>query len=284
MISFWFRETFLSIKKAQASFILSIISTTISVSLIIISLFLFILTTLYDQKIRESFSISLFLNDDVDKKAIQNLEKELQDKNFIRIINFISKEEAAENFIAETGEDFYKILDYNPLPASFEIYLGEEYVRQDSIINIKNELSSLAGVEEIGYSDDVYYKLLDYLNQIKKYISGGTILLIFISLYLIYSTNKLILNQRYDELNTMKLIGSKLVNIKMPVILNSVIIGIISAVISAAILYTSAGFIKENFSLPSDLIPGLILLGLVIGPVMGILVSIISLRKVSLKI
>lgn len=284
---FSLKEAFLLIKRARASFFLSLISLSISVLLIVASLALIQSSEIIEKKIKEDVTINLFLKDNISSVQINELKNKLKGKDYIKTINFIDKDKAAEIFIRETGEDFRKLLDYNPLPASFTITLNNKYFNKDSLDTIISSLSGISGIDDVGFKDEFIYKLISLLNSIKKYIFILTGIILLISIYIVYSTVKLIISSRFEELETMKLVGAKLMTIKMPVILNALIVGLVAGLISTAIfiLFISvfADYIKVINLLGTS---KYIYVGLLVcaGPVLGILVSILSLKRLSLKI
>ncbi len=85
----------------------------------------------------------------------------------------------------------------------------------------------------------------------------------------------------------MKFVGAKLSTIKMPIIINSAITGIIAGIISLSIVWIGYMYIKKYLvsidQVVTNKIEFLVLL-LALGPIIGIIVTIISLRKISLKI
>jgi len=85
----------------------------------------------------------------VNENEIQLFKEELENFNYIRSVDFISKEEAAETFIKETGEDFREILSYNPLPASFIVTLNFDEVASDSLHLVADQIASLEWVDEV---------------------------------------------------------------------------------------------------------------------------------------
>ncbi len=133
MIYFWLKESFKLIGRAKGSFFISLISMTISVFLIITSLILIRISDILQSGIKESITINIFLNDSINKNDLKQFEDKLKEEEFTKLVKFISKEQAADNFIKETGEDFRKILDYNPLPASFSVSLKENFVNKNSL-------------------------------------------------------------------------------------------------------------------------------------------------------
>ena len=125
------------------------------------------------------------------------------------------------------------------------------------------------------------------LNNVKQYIFVITAALFLISLYIVYSTMQLIINSKYDELDTMKLVGAKISTIKLPIILNGVFIGIFAGLISLGVFYFLFFYFDvfiSSFGVKSFFKPYYIAVVIGIGPLLSLLVSFISLRKVSLKI
>ncbi|MHB9012302.1 MAG: cell division protein FtsX [Ignavibacteriaceae bacterium] len=287
MIYFWIKESFKLIGRAKASFFLSLISTSISVLLISASLLSIKLSNQLQNDLKKNVNINIFLKDSLSGSSIAQMRTGLSKRKYINTIKYIDKEEAAQNFIKETGEDFRRLLDYNPLPASFTVTLKDSYVEKDSLKKIIGSISKIGGVDEVVFQQEFIYKLLNYLSRIRKYIFAITFILLFISVYIVYSTVKLIINAKYEELETMKLVGAKLSTIKMPIILNCILIGIFAGIIALAVFkvvqFYFWNFIPfyQNLNLNDNLY--LIIL-LSIGPLLGLFVSIFSLRKISLKI
>lgn len=287
MIIFWIKEAFKLIGRAKSSFFLSLISTSISVILITASLISIQLSNRFQNKLKRNISINIFLNDSLPGEAIHKLHLKLENTSYINSCKYIDKKEAADLFVKETGEDFRKILDYNPLPSSFLVTLKEGYVDRDSLNNIISSFSKLEGVDDVVFQQEFVYKLLSFLNKIKKYIFIITAILFFISLYLVYSTIKLITKSKYEEMETMKLVGAKLSTIKMPVVLNSILIGLFAGLISFAVFYAVFYYFDNLIDLHQFLgyKNGLYILVLfTLGPLIGIIVSLFSLRKINLKI
>jgi len=238
-------------------------------------------------RIKKNISINVFLKEPIENEKVKEIENKLNDAEYISSIIYIDKETAAENFIKETGEDFRKILDYNPLPASFRIFIKEEYAQTDSIENITASLSDIKGVDEVVYKHQFINKMLTQLNNIKQYIFIITAALVLISIYIVYSTMQLIINSKYDELDTMKLVGAKISTIKLPIILNGIFIGIFAGLISLGLFYFLFYYFElflGSFGIKSFFKPYYLAIIIGIGPLLSILVSIISLRKVNLKI
>ncbi len=286
MLLFWLRESFKIFGRAKSSAILSLISLTISILLITVSLHISLLANKIEKNIKEQYIINVFLKENISEQTVNQLSDELRAKDFVLQLVYVDKETAAENFIRETGEDFRKILDYNPIPASFSVQLKSEYVNKDSLVLIKQKLNSINEVDEIAIENELLDKIINFLKTINKYVFITACVLILISIYITYSTIKFVISLKHDELETMKLVGAKLSTIKMPIILNEFFIGCFAGILSFAIIF---GFLSLIVKLNPSLIEyspqlNFLLLTLLIGPTISLTVSLFVLRRITLKV
>jgi cell division transport system permease protein len=287
MTGFYFREALKSIKRAKSSFSLSLTSMVIAMLLIIGSAITIQISADFQKDLKNNISVNIFLKENLAGEDIKNIERQIKAKGFVNTVHFIGKEEAADIFIKETGEDFRRILDYNPLPASFSVTFMETYVEPDSLNNIIPMFSKIKGVDEVVFKQEYVKKILTYLSTFKKYLFIITAILLLISIYIVYSTVKLVTEMRMEEIETMKLVGAKLSTIKIPIILNGVIIGFIASMISIIIFFIYINYVDNYisllkvFNLKNEYYLGGVLL---LGPFIGFIVSIFSLKKVNLKV
>jgi cell division transport system permease protein len=92
---------------------------------------------------------------------------------------------------------------------------------------------------------------------------------------------------KMEEMETIKLVGAKLSTIKIPIILNGILIGFIASLISIIIFLLYITYIDKYINLLKifNLRNEYYFIGvLLLGPFIGFIVSIITLKKVTLKI
>jgi cell division transport system permease protein len=287
MINFYLKETLRSIRRAKSSFFLSLTSMVIAMLLIIGSVITIQISSDFQHELKNNISINIFLKENLSSEVSNTIEKEIKQKNFINSVKYVSKEEAAENFIKETGEDFRRILDYNPLPASFSVTLNEKYIESDSLNKIIPVLSKLDGVDEVVFQQEYIKTMLNYLTTFKKYLFVITTILFMISVYIVYSTVKLVTGMKMEEIETIKLVGAKVSAIKIPIIFNGILIGFIASLISIVIFLLYIAYIDRYINLLKifHLRNEYYFIGvLLLGPFIGFIVSIFTLKKVTLKI
>jgi cell division transport system permease protein len=170
MFFFYIAEALRSIKSAKVFIHLTTVSLTISVLLILFSFITLQLSDYYSSSLKSNIKINVFLKETSNKNDQEKMLSELKAKNYTDSVEFISKDKAAEQFIQETGEDFRKILDYNPLPASFVVQISESYANSDSLNNIIQDLSSLESVDEVVFKEGFIYRLLNYIDTRLRFI------------------------------------------------------------------------------------------------------------------
>ena len=285
---FILKEVFKIISRSKLHFIINLISLSISVFLILVSFLFLYATDTINKYLQENLTISVFLRDNISDEKLKEIESFLSSKIYTAKLEYVSKEKAYDIFLEETGEDFKKILDYNPLPASFNLFLKSEFVTEDLINSINDELNKIPEITEVVSKMDFYENLLSVSEKIKNYILFITILMIITSVYLVYSTNKLIITSSYEKFETMKLVGAKLSTIKLPIILNIILVGLIAGLLSIGFIYLIISFLELNLqSVLNYLNLNQIILFLFIlltGPFLGVLITVFSLRKITLKV
>lgn len=287
MIIFYFREAFKSISRAKASFFLTFLSLTVAIILVIGSAAIFRISSTFENRIKNNVRVNVFLKENISDKDKESYKSELEGNRLVSSVDFVSKEEAKEQFVKQTGEDFSEILDYNPLPASFILKINSSIATEDSLNIYLNEIAKFTWVDEVVFKDQFILNILNYLQRIRIYLFIITGLICLIAIYLVYSTVRVINKARYRELETMKLVGAKLSTIKIPILINSFFAGILSGSIAFLILWYLLNQLKEfpiilNFVQSNlYLFIGIIALS---GPILSLVVTIYALKNVSLKI
>ena len=234
MILFYISEALNSLKNAKISSIITVITISIAITFCVLSFLLVSLSNRIENRLKSRIEINLFLDEALTDKEISSLQKELIRKEFVYSVKFVSKEEAVKKFIAETGEDFSSILDVNPLPASFVIRLKSNLLTREKVDRLTQEFGKLKGVDDVVYDYSLTLKILNFINSLKGIIYLISLFLILVAVYLVYSTNLLVIQSKMKQLMSMKLVGAKLTAIKIPIYFNGVILGLIAAVFCIA--------------------------------------------------
>ncbi len=194
------------------------------------------------QQIRDKIDISVYLKDDVTEARREDLIAQLKKIDNVRAITFITKDEALQNYkqINKDNIDLQLAISQtdNPLPASLQIKLRDP----DKIDPIKNflekdEIKALQS-DKTSYSGDrkeAIDKIAKATTFIRKAGIVGVLVFAFISVLIIFNTIQMAIFNRRDELSIMRLLGASRWFIRGPFLVESLLIGVSSAVISIVI-------------------------------------------------
>ena len=220
-------------------------TSTISISLVLFVVgtiaILYLTTIQIAQHNKENISVSLILNDTIAERDLQRIEHYLNASPWVNHSSYISRDSALQEHINAIGEDPTKFLGYNPLNASFEVFLDADYASVDSIETIvKPKLSIFNGINEIVYQEDIFQLLSKNIQRLSIIFSIIALVLLFISIVLINNTIRISIYSKRFIINTMQLVGAKNSFIRRPFVHRSLINSLISTLLSSALL---VGFI-----------------------------------------
>ena len=243
------------------------------------------------RQIESQQGIQIFIEEDATEEDIETLGNEIKNINGVNKITFVSKEDAL-NSMKATLDDNQELLDgwdeENPFPASYFVTLTDLSLNE----KVQDQIFKLEHVDEIASENNTNNRLQELAKGIQIMTAIILALLIIISIFIISYTIKLTVHARRREISIMKYVGATNSFIRGPFIVEGIIIGLISAIITLIILGLSynavMGGIGESV-LIQDIGIGLlsfsdmfllvlsVYLGLGIG--IGILGSVISMRK-----
>ncbi len=233
--------------------------------------------------------IVVYLKEDVDKAATDQLLTDIEGIIGVEKVNFVSKEEAMIDWKADWGEKAYLLegLDSNPLPNSIIITL-RDLETSESVVKV---LSTLDGIEDIKFYKDVIDKITGAARFIRTVGLAIIVILLIVSTLIISNTIKLAVNARYREINIMKYVGATNWYIKRPFMIEGTILGLIGALIAVFIIYAGYSYMYNYFSsefyvlIAAHFVPleavmyDLLTIFIVLGSGIGALGSINAMRK-----
>jgi len=286
MILFYLTETFRSIRHSKLASFITIVSLSIAIMATNTSVALLLLSNKIDSELKERVELDIFLNTDAEQNDITKFGNELRSDKRIQSVEFVSKEKAETNFIEETGEDFKSILEANPLPSSYKVSFKSEKVDQNTIENFVEEIGKKEVVDEVVYDYSTIIALISFINSSKYIIFAISLVFVLLAIYLVYSTNKLQLQNKIGKYNTMKLVGARLITLKIPIYLTGFLFGLCAAAISIVLVFGFVEFVQRfyyNFNFLNYIYFGTLIIVLS-GLFYGILGSLITSRSITLKV
>lgn len=225
-------------KYQKRKLISSYISVVISIALVLFLLGCLGLLVLNAKKVADNFKeqviVTIYLNDSAKDVEIQQLEKSLAMAEYTKSTTFVSKEAAAQTMKAETGEDFMDFVGYNPLQNSIDVSLKADYVTNETLKSITQELANKKYIEEIRYDTNLVELMNDNVRKITFWVLVVSALFTLIAVLLINSSIRLAVYSKRFIIKTMQMVGATKSFIRKPFVLKNMQLGIIGALIAMA--------------------------------------------------
>jgi cell division transport system permease protein len=256
---------------------------SITLALFVIGVFgsLVIYSKELERLVRENVKIQVYLKNQISETQRGQIEKSIASKAFVsknqNAIQFVSKDEAAKEFIKETGEDFKKFLGENPLRDAYLVKIHEDYHDVESLKKIKVEVEKIGGVFEVYYVENVIESINKNITKIALILIGLVALLLFIVVLLINNTLRLSLFSQRFLIRSMQLVGARSSFIQKPFLVRASIHGLVSGILASGLLIGLLMFATEkieDLSLIQNNYRLMILFGTLV--LMGILVAVAS--------
>lgn len=236
-------------------------------------------------------AVVLYLEKNLTRIEVSQIEEKLKRSSLVAKIQFISSTQALEKFQIKFPElqgiiENFKI---NPFPPSFETAIRKNSLSSDEIQNFIQEMRNMDGIEDVQFNWDWIEKMKSLSRLVKAvgFFLGG--ILILASFFIISNVIKLNVFARKEEMEILRLVGATNTFIKIPFLIEGIILGILGGLLSLILLFllikifpfylgTSLGVLQEliNFRYLSLAQTAMIISG---GAIIGFLGSFSSLTR-----
>ena len=273
-LSFVIREGFSSMGRAKLP---ATITVAISFfALVLLGLFSTVSMSFFDviQELRSRVELEVFLADSMSETQAKEAAGEIKMLKGVKEASYVSKDDAAQTFAHDFGEDVVKILGSNPLPRSIRLKFLPEYATPESIERIVPAIRKIAPDVDVRYNQT-------FLGQIEKnarlftLLTGGIgVLISLATIVMIGYTIRLAMYSRKEKIRTMRLVGATAWFIGAPYVIEGVLQGLLSGSLAAGAVYLLFDQLLIRYEpgiyqvlQPSALLvyPATVLLGLTLG-------------------
>lgn len=223
-------------KKRKVSYLPSIIS--IAMVLFMLGLFGIILINgnKLQQYLKENFQLTVFFKDEVPEADIQRIMTAMQQQEYTKRAVYVSKEQAAQQFSREIGQDFVGFLGFNPLLPSIELFLKSSYTSASQLKTVDIELRRNPEVQEVVYQQNILDEINKNVGTIGTVLITLSIIFLIISITLINNTIRLNLYARRFIIKSMQMVGATHWFIIKPFMVKSILHGLYGGIIASLLL------------------------------------------------
>ncbi len=265
--------------------------STVTVSLLVFGLFFIIsvnVSKTTGDVLNRQAEIEVFCDYKWDEAQVKQIEDAIKKNNGVKEYRMVTKQEALERAknMFEGDKKVLEGYDSSFLPISFIVKLKDP---SDSAEIVK-AFKKMDGVEDVNYEEAA----VDFVSRLAYWVRVVSALLIvvllIISAFIIANAIKLTVFARRREISIMKYIGATDGFIRLPFVVEGVVIGFIGALIAFAVTFLcystfegkfSSGVLGINikFVKADDIWLQVLLINVAVGMFVGGIGSLISIRK-----
>ncbi len=232
--------------------ITSYFSVVISIALVLFLVGLLGILVLNTKKVadhfKEQIALTIYLDDTAKEVEINQLQKSIALEDYTKSIDFVSKDEAAEAYSKEIGEDFMEFLGYNPLQNAIDIYFNADYVSEVQLAEISRDLGEYDFVDEIVYDQPLIVLLNNNIKKLSFWILVISGVFTFIAVLLINSSIRLSVYSKRFIIKTMQMVGATKGFIRRPFIWRSIKLGCIGGLLALGGMATVLYYLNQSFA------------------------------------
>ena len=259
----------------------SYFSVVLSIALVLFLLGILGMLVLNTKKLadhfKEQITLSVFLKDNAKAVEIDQLQKSLAMADYTKSAIYVSKEDAAEQYSEDIGENFVEFLGYNPLKNGVDVNLKADFVSPEQVEEIASSLTTKTYVDEVSYDKPLISLLNDNVKKISLWILIASGIFTVIAVLLINSSIRLSIYSKRFIIKTMQMVGATKKFIRKPFITTNIKLGVFGSLLAALALAIVLYYVNSNFpelNLFQDVTILVILFSSVL--LLGILISYIS--------
>jgi cell division transport system permease protein len=195
------------------------------------------------QQITDKIDISVYLTDEITPDQKNQLVKHLEGLPNVKSLKYLSKEDALKRYVSQNAgnADLLSAINEtsNPLPATIllkprdlnKIQDIKDYLTQKDVAALQSNEPSYSGDRKAAID-----KITHATNILREIGIATVIIFTIISALIIFNTIQMAIFNRRDEIQIMRLLGASTWYIRGPFVVESIIYGILSAIISVLII------------------------------------------------
>ena len=238
-----------AVKSVIRNFSLSLASIScITITLIIVAVAIIASLNVqnFTEAIEKDMTIVVFVDNDSNEDDVKEIEKEIKKISNVEKYTYQSKQDVKTK-MQEESEVFNTVLnnwdeEESPLKDTFQVKVK----RIERIKQTAEKIEKIDNVSIVRYGEGMVDKMVSAFSSVEKVTYGIVIALILVTIFLIVNTIKLTISARRREIGIMRLVGASNITIKIPFIIEGMILGLFGSIVPVLIVtYGYLAFYKH---------------------------------------
>lgn len=216
----------------------------VTVTLVMLSGFILLIGNVNNltDNIQQDLKIHVVLEQEVtSQEDIDHVQAVIEHISGVSEVTFSNKDQELQFMIEERGEELKMYENDNPLSHAFYVKVEDG----EQIAQVSRAIATLDEIKDCEYGGNSVHRLVKTLNYIKY---GGLAFLGLLGLlviFLIQSTIKITIESRGVEISIMRQVGAANWYIKIPFLIEGMLIGAIGSIIPCLFSYYGYQFVLE---------------------------------------
>src|SRR5688572_25501510 len=188
---------------------------------------------------QSEMKLYVYLDDSISQSTAEDLYRKVLEMPDVSEVQFVSKEEAMEDFREQLGDDadLLTTLRTNPLPNTLWVTPREEAKTRDSMIALAGAIEPMSGVEEVRYGREFLDRFATVLKALYFVNAVVGFIVILSALFIISNAVRLTVISRRKTIEILRLVGATNSYIVAPFIIEGAFSAGVAAVLSLVLLY-----------------------------------------------
>ncbi|OGR00144.1 MAG: cell division protein FtsX [Deltaproteobacteria bacterium RIFOXYD12_FULL_55_16] len=230
---------------------------TVTLSVLIFAFFFLIYTNMLraSAQLGDDVRLIVYLDQEVTEQMRPVLETRIRDFGPVEKIVFVSRAEAFARLSAQMGKEKDVLNDLGPdfLPPSLEVYPLKNLNDLSKINQFSDFLQTLPYVTKVQSGLDWLQRFGYFTSLLRIVVLLSGSLLIISMTFIVSYTLRLTVLSRQGELEILRLLGASSAYIRLPLLLEGMLQGVLGSSLGLAALYILYQWIVSRFSGPGFL-------------------------------
>jgi len=242
-----FRDAFKGVFRNFSLSFASISCITITLIVVAISIILSDNVNNFTELVEKDVTVVAFIDNSLKDDKIDEIKDKISVIDNVDTYEFKSKSDITKD-MRDSSDVFDSIMknwndEENPIQNTFQI----KVVNIEKINDVAKELKNIDGITLVKYGEGMVEQLVSVFDVVHKISIGAVIALVLVTAFLISNTIKITINSRQREIGIMRLIGASNLNIRIPFIIEGLLLGLLGSIIPIIITIYGYSSVYKHF-------------------------------------
>lgn len=241
------RDAFKGVFRNFSLSLASISCITITLIVVAVSIILSYNVDNFTSLVEKDITIVAFLDNDLKDDDIDDIKDKISVIDNVSKYEFISKKDITQD-MRDSSNVFDSVMkdwtdEENPIQNTFQV----KVTNIDTIDKTAKKIEKIEGVTLVKYGEGMVDKLVSAFDIIHKICLVAVVALVLVTAFLISNTIKITIASREREIGIMRLIGASNLNIRIPFIIEGLLLGALGSIIPIILTIYGYNTVYHNF-------------------------------------